>query len=71
MDEVLEFINCRFKNNSNWLDGNCYYFALILNDRLLGGTIYYDVIYGRFIYLYQSRYYDWSGEMKPDGYLVE
>jgi hypothetical protein len=71
MNEILEFINRRFKTDCNWLNGNCYYFALILNDRFPGGTIYYDVIYGHFIYQYKGKYYDWSGEMNPNGYLVD
>lgn len=71
MDPVKEFIDRRFKADCNWLNGNCYYFALILSDRFPGGTVYYDVIYGHFIYLYKGKYYDWSGEMKPDGHLVE
>lgn len=61
MDPVKEFIDRRFKADCNWLNGNCYYFALILSDRFPGGTIYYDVIYGHFIYLYEGKYYDWSG----------
>lgn len=45
MDPVKEFIDRRFKADCNWLNGNCYYFALILSDRFPGGTVYYDVIY--------------------------
>ena len=71
MNEVLEFIRRRFKSDCNWLNGNCYYFALILDDRFPGGTIYYDVIYGHFIYQYKGKYYDWSGETNPNGYLVD
>lgn len=70
MDEVLEFINRRFKNDCNWINGNCYYFALILNDRFPDGEIYYDVIYGHFIYFYNGKYYDWSGEVQQYGYIV-
>lgn len=71
MNEVLEFISRRFKADCNWLNGNCYYFALILNNRFPGGTIYYDVIYGHFIYQYKGKYYDWSGEINSNGYLVD
>jgi hypothetical protein len=31
----------------------------------------YDVIQGHFIFLYDGKHYDWSGEIQPDGYLVE
>ena len=31
----------------------------------------YDVHNGHFIFFYNGKYYDWSGEIKPDGYLVE
>ena len=33
MDEVIEFIKRRFPTDSNWLSGNCYYFAKILQER--------------------------------------
>ena len=32
-NEIIEFINRRFKLDCNWTNGNCYYFALILADR--------------------------------------
>lgn len=70
-NEVLEFIQRRFKDDCKWLDGNCYYFAVILKDRFPKGKIYYDVIYGHFIFEYQNKYYDWSGIVKQFGYLVE
>lgn len=68
---VLEFIHRRFPVDCNWISGNCYYFALILKDRFPGGTVYYDVIDGHFVYLYNGRYYDWTGIIEPKGYLVE
>lgn len=61
MDEVLEFIKRRFKENSHWLDGNCYYFAMILKARFPIGIIYYDVIKGHFVFRYDKHYYDWNG----------
>ena len=71
MQEIYEFIQRRFQSDCNWLAGNCYYFSLILKDRFPDGIIYYDVIDGHFIFKYQESYYDWSGEIHPDGYLVE
>lgn len=71
MDNIIEFINRRFKKDCNWLDGNCYYFSIILKDRFPSGKILYDVINGHFIFLYNNQYYDWTGCIQPDGYLVE
>lgn len=69
--EILNFIKRRFSDNCNWLNGNCYYFALILLFRFPKGKIYYDVINGHFIYGIDDMFFDWSGEIKPDGHLVE
>lgn len=70
-NEVLEFIHKRFKDNCNWMDGNCYYFAIILKDRFPEGTIYYDVIYGHFVFQYQEDYYDWTGIVNSNWHLIE
>lgn len=71
MSEINEFIQRRFQSGCDWLSGNCYYFSLILKDRFPDGIIYYDVIDGHFVFKYLERYYDWSGEIHPAGYLVE
>ena len=71
MDNVIEFINRRFKKNCDWTNGNCYYMSLILKDRFPDGSIYYDVINGHFVFLYNENFYDWNGIIEPDGYLVE
>ena len=63
-DEVLEFINRRFPKDCNWLDGNCYYFALILKDRFPESRIVYDVINGHFYVWYKGKCYDYSGKMR-------
>lgn len=70
-NEVLEFIQRRFKDDCKWITGNCYYFAIILKDRFPEGKIFYDVIYGHYIFLYKDKYYDWTGIINPCGYLVE
>lgn len=70
-DEIIEFINRRFTKDSNWNCENCYYFALILKDRFPGGNICYDVINGHFSYLYKGNYYDHTGLIYPDGYIVD
>lgn len=70
-EDILDFIQRRFPKDHNWCTENCYYFALILNDRFPGGKIYYDVINGHFSYKYGGKFYDHTGEIKPDGYLVD
>ena len=70
-NEILEFISRRFQKDCEWVTGNCYYFSLILKDRFPEGLIYYDVINGHFIFEYEDYYYDWTGNIIPNGYLVE
>ena len=60
--EIIEFIHRRFPTDCNWLDGNCYYFAVILRARF-GGHIYYNLIQGHFLFELQHRFYDWTGEV--------
>ena len=71
MNEVIEFIKRRFPIDCKWLDGNCYYFALILKDRFAGGKIFYDVLNCHFVFFYEGKYYDWTGEVSDLGRLVE
>ena len=71
MSEIIEFIKRRFPTDCNWLDGNCFYFSVILLSRFPEGLIYYDVIYGHFVFKYEDHYYDWNGKIEPKGYLVE
>ena len=71
-DNILEFIHRRFKNDCNWLDGNCYYFAVILKDRFPDGKIFYDVVLGHFVFAYDGHMYDWNGLVNLDKrYLIE
>lgn len=71
IDEVTEFIHRRFAKDCNWIDGNCYYFTVILKDRFQGGVVYYDVTSGHFIYSYNGKFYDWAGVVYPGGRLVK
>lgn len=71
MEEILEFIHSRFPTDCHWLDGNCYYFSQFLLIRFPKGSVWYDVINGRFVFKYEENYYDWIDIVKPDGYLVE
>ena len=61
-NEVLDFIHKRFPIDNDWVSGNCYYFARILNARF-GGLIYYDVEIGHFVTEINGRFYDWNGEV--------
>lgn len=67
-EEVLEFINRRWKNSSaHWLDGNCYWFAHILCTRFPYLDIIYLPVQGHFVAgLYEDKiYFDWAGLAKP------
>ena len=64
-DEVVHFIH-QFKSSSQavieklFLDGYCYYFAVILQERF-GGEILYDTIDGHFVTLIRGGLYDIRG----------
>lgn len=64
-DEVLEFIKRRWSSNSNWLDGNCYWFALILKKRFPRSRLYYLPKKGHFITKINGTFYDWTGIVEP------
>ena len=72
-NEVLKFIKERFPENNSWLNGNCYYFAIILKARFPRGIVMYDVIDGHFITSIDGIKYDWSGIISDDEnhYYVE
>ena len=67
-DQVIEFINRRFSNESNWLSGNCYYFAIILKERFCNhdSELYYDLIEGHFTCKIDGTFYDWQGIVNYD-----
>lgn len=69
-NKILKFIKKRFPQNCNWLDGNCYFFAIILQSAF-GGEIYYDVINGHFITKIEADFYDWTGRVKNYEILVK
>jgi hypothetical protein len=70
---VEEFIKRRFPNDSNWTNGNCYYFALILQTRFPESMIMYDNVNNHFFIRYRGKYYDWTGEIlqPPSSYAWE
>lgn len=71
--EVIEFIERRFKQDCNWKTGNCYYFALILCDRFkqYNPEIYYDAVDGHFLCKINDRFYDWGGAISFSDEYVE
>jgi hypothetical protein len=48
-NEILEFIHRRFPQDCHWLDGNCFWFALILKKRFPNVEIFYFPIQGHFV----------------------
>jgi len=61
MGNVIEFIERRFPNikeDKQWINGNCYYFASILKTRFPEGWLVYDVIDGHFLFLYSKMLID-------------
>lgn len=71
MDKVEEFIKRRFPIDSHFLDGNCFYFGMILKARYPQASLWYDVISGHFVTLIDGKFYDWTGEVLPQECLVE
>ena len=67
-DPVIEFLNRRFplEKDCNWVDGNCYYMAAILKSRFPQGDVFYDTIMGHFLFKYNEKFYDFSGEVDVD-----
>jgi len=61
-DEVLEFIKRRWSStDANWLNGNCYYFSLILCHRFPQLKKYYLPVDGHFIAGDGKVFFDWTG----------
>ena len=67
MDDVVEFIRRRFPQDCNWLNGNCFFFAKILQSRFQNGIVLYDVIDGHFVLKIGDLMYDWRGLVEDDG----
>lgn len=71
MDKIEQFIQKRFTKDCNWLNGNCYYFSIILQDRFPNGKIIYEPIDGHFLYKVKNKCYDFLGmhELPSDYYI--
>ena len=69
--EISDFIERRFKENSRWKDGNCYYFAAILADRFSFGEIWYDIRNSHFVYGNEAEgFYDWEGKYQDEDRML-
>lgn len=73
--EILEFIEEFKKSNKKetedlFLNGNCYYFAIILQERFnYCGIIMYIPIYNHFCYKIFGNMYDITGKIEKEEYI--
>lgn len=63
-NDIKKFIDDRFSKDCDWLNGNCYYFSIILKERF-GGEIYYDSAVGHFFLKNFIGNFDYNGEYTP------
>lgn len=61
-EEILKFISL-FHKNEDFLNGLCYWFARILDERFHCGYIGYDPIACHFVYVTLEHVYDVRGEI--------
>ena len=61
-DDVIEFIERRFKKDCDWTTGNCYWFARLLCDRFNELRIYYVPCEGHFVAGDGIAFFDATGE---------
>lgn len=66
--EITEFIKRRFPQDSNWCNGNCYWFSVILHNRFPQYDIYLFPIENHFMIGDGKEFYDWQG-LRP--YITE
>lgn len=62
-NEILDFIKRRWAQDSNFLNGNCYWFAHILTNRFKELEIYYLPIIGHFVAGDGNMFFDWQGKV--------
>ena len=66
-ETILEFIARRFKDDCNWVNGNCLWFALILQMRFPSLKICYLPITGHFVVQDNNNLlYDWKGLVQTE-----
>lgn len=73
IEEILNFIKKRFSKDCDWINGNCFYFAIILKCRFPKLRIYYLPEEGHFIAGAMGSFYDWTGlvDLKEMPILLE
>ena len=59
-EQIEEFIKRRFPVDCNWMSGNCYHFAVILNN-VFGLPIAYLPVEGHFVVNDGKYIYDYNG----------
>lgn len=64
-ETILCFIDGFRDVKDFFLTGYCYWFAVILQKRFVGGDICYMPISNHFIYKIGYKYYDAQGEVHP------
>ena len=72
-NEILEFINRRWKNrNQSMLNGNCYWFAFILHERFPNLKICYLPVEGHFVCkdTIDDNLYDATGIINYNGPII-
>lgn len=63
-EEILEFINRRWRADADWITCNCWYFASILIERFPHLRRYYLPIEGHFVAGDGENFFDWTGEVE-------
>lgn len=66
-DIIEDFIKRRFDIDCHWLDGNCYFFAMILTRRFPSLYKVYFPIEGHWMATDDEFFYDFNGACKKDG----
>lgn len=69
--DIIDFIQRRWKKDSKFLDGNCYWFAHILATRFPQLEIYYLPITGHFVAGNGEAFFDWQGRKNIWDYYHE
>lgn len=75
IEEFIEIFKKGFNEEElvkTFTQGNCYHFAVILKDIYPDGVIEYDYVNGHFIFNYEGKYYDITGEVSVmDTYIFD
>ena len=67
-EEVLKFIKEFEKVSKFFLDGKCYWFAVILKERFSGRMMYHPILNHWSVKIGELGLFDASGEVDPDRY---